>query len=149
MLDINQFRNDLQGVAAGLAKRGIALDTAAFLALEAERKSMQTRTQELQARRNTLSKRIGVAKGKGEDASALLAEGSGLGDELQRAEAGLDNVQAKLRDYLLNLPNITHPTTPIGKSPDDNVEDAPLGHAKNIRIRHQGSHGPWRNSRSP
>src|SRR5262245_52183231 len=122
MLDINQFRSDLSGVAASLAKRGFTLDTARFLALEAERKFIQTRTQELQARRNTMSKQIGIAKGKGEDATALFVDVSGVGDELQRSAAHLDQVQAHLRDYLLTLPNVTHATTPVGKTPDDNVE---------------------------
>src|SRR4029453_8310822 len=101
MLDINLFRNDLAGVAAGLAKRGLTLDTAAFESLERERKDIQTRTQDLQSKRNTMSKQIGVAKGKGEDASALLAEVGGLGDELKRLEAELERVQTKLRDFLL------------------------------------------------
>ncbi len=122
MLDINLLRNDLAGVAAGLAKRGVILDTADFEALERERKEIQTRTQELQNKRNTLSKQIGIAKGKGEDASAVLAEVSGLGDELKRLEATLEGVQARLRDFLLVLPNLTHPTTPEGRSPEDNVE---------------------------
>ncbi|CAG1007925.1 seryl-tRNA synthetase [Burkholderiales bacterium] len=122
MLDINLFRNDLAAVAAGLAKRGLALDTAAFEALERERKDIQTRTQDLQSRRNLLSKQIGAAKGKGEDAAALLAEVAGLGGTLKSLEAELDLAQAKLRDFLLGLPNLTHPTTPVGTSPDDNVE---------------------------
>jgi seryl-tRNA synthetase len=122
MLDINLLRNDLPGVAAALAKRGVTLDTRAFEALEARRKQIQTQTQDLQAKRNALSKQIGIAKGKGEDASALLAEVSGLGDELKRLEAGLEGVQTELRDFLLNLPNVTHATTPIGSSSEDNVE---------------------------
>jgi seryl-tRNA synthetase len=122
MLDINLLRNDLSSVAAGLAKRGVVLDTAAFESLEAERKSIQTRTQELQQKRNVVSKQVGAAKGKGEDASALLAEVSGMGDELKRLEGELARVQAKLRDFLLQLPNLTHPTTPVGKSADDNLE---------------------------
>ena len=122
MLDINLLRNDLPGVAAALAKRGVTLDTRAFEALEARRKQIQTQTQDLQAKRNALSKQIGIAKGKGEDASALLAEVSGLGDELKRLEAGLEGVQTELRDFLLNLPNVTHATTPIGSTSEDNVE---------------------------
>ena len=78
MLDIHLFRNDLAGVAASLASRGITLDTAAFEALERERKDIQTRTQDLQSRRNALSKEIGVAKGKGADAAPLLTEVAGL-----------------------------------------------------------------------
>ena len=122
MLDINLFRNDLAGVAAGLAKRGIVLDTATFESLERERKDIQTRTQDLQSKRNTLSKQIGIAKGKGEDASALLAEVAGLGDELRRLEGELERVQTKLRAFLLDLPNLTHSDTPVGKSSEDNVE---------------------------
>jgi seryl-tRNA synthetase len=122
MLDINLLRNDLAAVAAGLARRGVALDTTAFEALERERKDIQTRTQELQNRRNVLSREIGAAKAKGADASALLAEVGGMGDERRRLESGLDGVQAKLRDFLLGLPNLAHADTPDGKSEKDNVE---------------------------
>jgi len=122
MLDINLFRNDIAAVAEGLAKRGLALDTAAFEALEARRKDIQTRTQELQARRNALSKAVGAAKGKGEDASALLTEVGGIGDDLRRLEAELDGVQGEVRDFLLGLPNLTHASTPTGRGSDDNVE---------------------------
>jgi len=122
MLDINLFRNDIAAVAAGLAKRGLTLDAAAFEALERERKAIQVRTQELQAQRNALSREIGAAKGKGADASALLARAAGFGDELARLEAELLRVQGGLRDYLLDLPNLTHDSTPVGSSSDDNVE---------------------------
>ena len=122
MLDINLFRNDLPGVAAGLARRGLALDTARFEALEARRKDIQVRTQDLQARRNAASKAIGAAKAKGEDAAPLLAEVAGLGDDVKRLEAELEGVQAELSDFMLDLPNLTHATTPVGKSADDNVE---------------------------
>jgi seryl-tRNA synthetase len=122
MLDINALRNDLPGVAAALAKRGVTLDSERFEALERERKRIQTRTQELQAKRNTLSKQVGIAKGSGRDPSMLLGEVAGLGDELKDLERELDNVQAKLRDFLLELPNVTHPTTPVGRSEADNVE---------------------------
>jgi seryl-tRNA synthetase len=122
MLDINLLRNDLPRVAAGLAKRGVTLDVARFEALEAERKRIQTATQDLQSKRNALSKQIGVAKGKGDDATVLLAEVGGIGDEVAKLEASLAGVQTQLRDFLLELPNLTHPTTPEGKSSDDNVE---------------------------
>ncbi|MFI4925945.1 MAG: serine--tRNA ligase, partial [Vicinamibacteria bacterium] len=122
MLDISLLRNDLPGVAAALARRGVVLDSATFESLERERKDIQTRTQELQAKRNTQSKQIGIAKGKGEDASALLAEVAGLGDTLKALEAELDAVQAKLRDFLLVLPNLTHASVPTGTSEKDNVE---------------------------
>ncbi len=122
MLDINLLRNDIASVVAGLAGRGIALDTARFEALERERKDIQTRTQDLQAKRNALSKEIGVVKGKGGDATALLAEVAGFGDALKRLEGELERVQSGLRDFLLDLPNLTHASTPVGKSPEDNVE---------------------------
>jgi seryl-tRNA synthetase len=122
MLDIGLLRNDLPGVAAALAKRGVTLDTAAFEALERERKDIQTRTQDLQSKRNTLSKQIGAAKQKGEDASALLAEVGGLGDTLKALEGELDAVQGKLRDFLLVIPNLTHVSVPTGTSEKDNVE---------------------------
>ncbi|HEY5307127.1 MAG TPA: aminoacyl--tRNA ligase-related protein, partial [Casimicrobiaceae bacterium] len=122
MLDINLFRNDLAAVAAGLAARGAVVDTARFATLEAERKDIQTRTQDAQAKRNALSKQIGIAKARGADASALLSEVAGLGDELKNQESALQEVQSHLRDFLLDLPNLSHSSTPIGKSAEDNVE---------------------------
>jgi seryl-tRNA synthetase len=122
MLDVHLLRNDLAAVVEGLAKRGVTFDAARFESLERERKDIQTRTQELQAKRNALSKAIGAAKGRGEDASALLAEVAGIGDETKRLEGELDRVQASLRDFLLDLPNLTHPSTPVGTSAEQNVE---------------------------
>ncbi|HTP99511.1 MAG TPA: serine--tRNA ligase [Casimicrobiaceae bacterium] len=135
MLDINLLRGDLARVAAGLAKRGIALDTARFESLEAARKDIQVRTQELQSRRNALSKQIGAAKAKGGDATPLLAEVAGLGDEVKRLEGELDRVQGDLRDFLLNLPNLTHESIPEGKSADDNVEVRRWGTPPEFRFK--------------
>ncbi len=105
MLDINLFRQDLASVAARLGARGVVLDSAAFETLEARRKDIQTRTQELQARRNALSKAIGAAKGKGHDASALLAEVGGHRRRAERdCEGTLGVVQAALRDLMLGCP---------------------------------------------
>jgi len=112
----------LPRVVARLAQRGVTLDVARFESLEAERKRIQTRTQDLQSQRNALSKAIGAAKGRGEDAAAPLAEVAGIGDEITRLEASLASVQAELRAFLLDLPNLTHASTPVGKSGDDNVE---------------------------
>jgi seryl-tRNA synthetase len=122
MLDINLLRTDIAGVAAALARRGVALDAARFNELEAQRRDIQVRTQDLQAKRNAASKQIGIAKSKGEDAAPLLAEVAGLGDQVKALEADLDRVQGEVRDFLLNLPNVTSLTTPDGKSADDNVE---------------------------
>jgi seryl-tRNA synthetase len=122
MLDITHLRHDIGAVSAALAKRGVSLDTARFEALEARRKDIQTRTQDLQQRRNTLSKQVGIAKSKGEDATAILAEVAGVGDEAKRLEGALEEVQADLRAFLLDLPNLTHASTPVGKGAEDNVE---------------------------
>src|SRR5512144_871229 len=108
MLDVNLLRSDLPGLAAALAKRGLALDTARFEALESSRKDIQVRAQELQSRRTALAKQIGIAKSKGEDAAPILAEVAGLGDQVKGLEAELDSVQRQLRDFLLMLPNVTH-----------------------------------------
>ena len=122
MLDIQLLRNDLAGVAARLETRGFVLDTAGFELLEAERKDIQTRTQQLQAKRNAVSKQIGAAKGRGEDASALMAEVTGIGDELVSLEQRLGNVQERLRAMVLAMPNLPHPSVPIGRTEADNVE---------------------------
>jgi len=127
MLDINLLRNDIAMVSAGLAKRGVTLDVARFEALESERKVIQTRTQELQARRNALSKQIGVAKGRGDDAATLLTEVGGLGTELERLEDELARVQQALRDFLLDVPNLTHSSTPVGTNSLDNAEVRRVG----------------------
>jgi seryl-tRNA synthetase len=122
MLDIQLFRTDLDGTAKRLAGRGFQLDAATFRALENERKTIQIKTQELQAKRNQVSKLIGQAKAKGEDATAIMADVASLGDELKAAEAQLEVVQAKLQDMLLGVPNLPHESVPSGKSSDDNVE---------------------------
>lgn len=122
MLDIQLLRKDIDAVAARLNDRGYELDVAGFAALEAERKAIQTRTEELQARRNSLSKQIGMLKGKGEDASAVMAEVAGIGDELKASAAQLDVVQGQLQDLLLSIPNVPHESVPAGKNETENVE---------------------------
>ena len=97
MLEIQQLRNDLDNVSKSLAKRGFAFPVDAFNSLEAERKTIQTVTQELQAKRNTVSKQIGHAKSKGEDVSNILAEIANLGDELKQAETQLEQIQIKMQ----------------------------------------------------
>lgn len=127
MLDIQLLRNDLDGVTKSLAARGFVFDAAAFQALEMERKTIQTRTQELQAKRNATSKQIGQAKSKGEDVSAIMAEVANLGDELKTAELNLEGIQARMNEILLTIPNLPHETTPTGKSENDNVEVRRVG----------------------
>ncbi|HEY9210923.1 MAG TPA: serine--tRNA ligase [Methylotenera sp.] len=127
MLDIQALRNDLNSVVEQLQKRGFAFDAAKFTALEQERKTLQTRTQDLQAKRNNASKQIGMAKAKGEDVSLIMAEVAGLGDQLKADETHLGELQKELQDMLLNVPNLPHESVPQGKSEDDNVEVRRIG----------------------
>ena len=127
MLDIQLFRKDLAAVAQRLATRNFQLDTARFEALEAERKDIQTRTQELQAKRNALSKQIGAAKGKGEDVSALMAEVGGLGDTLKAMEERLDGIQGELNDLLAAIPNLPQADVPLGADAEANKEVRRVG----------------------
>ncbi|HEV8261554.1 MAG TPA: serine--tRNA ligase, partial [Burkholderiales bacterium] len=127
MLDIQLVRNDLDAVAARLETRGVTIDTAAFRALEEQRKHAQMRTQEMQATRNASSKKIGELKRKGEDTSALMAEMAAVGEELKRIEAELEAIQAKLTELLLGIPNLPHQSVPVGKAPEDNVEMRRVG----------------------
>ena len=127
MLDIQALRNDLDGVVGLLKKRGFEFDSASFSALEQERKTVQTRTQDLQAKRNNASKQIGFAKSKGEDVSAIMAEVAGLADKLKADEARLAELQTQLQNLLLNVPNLPHATVPEGKSETDNVEVRKVG----------------------
>jgi seryl-tRNA synthetase len=122
MIDLVQLRKDAAAVAARLAARGFELDVTRFNALEVERKHVQTRTEELQARRNALAKAIGMKKGKGEDASAELTEAGAIPDQLKQLEAQLGDVQTRLNDFLLHVPNVPHDSVPTGKSSDYNVE---------------------------
>ena len=125
MLDITLLRRDLDGVVARLERRQKPqpfLDVAAFGALEAERKKIQTRTEELQARRNALSKQVGQLKSKGEDASAPMAEVAGIADELKAGGERLEQVQADLQAMLMSVPNLVHDSVPAGADETANVE---------------------------
>ncbi|MFN3544747.1 MAG: serine--tRNA ligase [Thiobacillus sp.] len=122
MLDIQLLRKDAAHVAERLAARGFAFDTARFEALEAERKTLQTRTQDAQAKRNALSKQIGAMKGKGEDTTAVMADVAGLGDELKQLETRLGELQAELNDFLMGVPNLPHESVAVGKDDTGNVE---------------------------
>jgi len=122
MLDIQLLRNDPGDVARRLAARGFTFDVAEFQRVEAERKDIQTRTQELQAKRNAASKQIGAARAKGGDPSALMREVAGMGDELASLEQRLADVQERLRGMLMTMPNLPHASVPAGRSDADNVE---------------------------
>ena len=122
MLDIQLLRTDLAHVASVLATRNYIFPTTEFSALEAERKNLQTYTEELQARRNAASRQIGNAKSRGEDVSSILAEVASIGDELRQAEAQLQKTQAALQQILLQIPNLPHSSVPEGINEADNRE---------------------------
>jgi seryl-tRNA synthetase len=128
MLDANQLRTALAETAARLkATRGFELDVPAIQALESERRALQARTQDLQHKRNTSSKAIGMAKARGEDASRLMAEVAGVGEELKGWEARLDEIRAELDALALIVPNIPQDDVPVGRDEHDNVEVKRVG----------------------
>ena len=125
MLDITLLRRDLPQVLARLQSRKnpqVFLNEAAFTALENERKTLQTRTEELQAQRNSLSKQIGMLKGKGESADAVMAEVGQLKNELDASAVRLDALQAELQNLLLAVPNLPQEGVPVGADEHGNVE---------------------------
>src|SRR5260221_9074512 len=122
MLDIQLLRKDLPAGVAGLKRRGFDFDEATFRSLEEERRKLQLRTEELQAKSNALSRQVGILKGKGEDASAVLAEVGGLGGELKANEQALAAVQERQTAFLRVIPNIPRAEVPEGKSSDENAE---------------------------
>ena len=122
MLDIQQLRKELPAVVAGLARRGVAFDEATFRSLEDHRKQLQTKTEELQAKRNAASKQIGILKAKGKDTAGVMAEVAGVGDELKANEIALAQLQERLAGFLRTIPNIPRADVPQGKSAADNVE---------------------------
>ena len=130
MLDIQLLRKDAALVAERLAARGFAFDAARFDAMEAERKTIQTRTQNAQNRRNTLSKQIGMMKGKGEDTTAVMAEVAGLGDELKQTETRLAALQTEISDFLMGVPNLPHESGAPGLDETANVEVSRWGTPK-------------------
>ncbi|KQX99531.1 serine--tRNA ligase [Rhodanobacter sp. Root480] len=122
MLDPTLLRAHLADTAKRLATRGFVLDTAAVEQLESQRKQLSMETQELQSVRNARSKAIGQAKGKGEDVTDLMAEVAGLGDKLKNNEQALADVQARLSEIALGIPNLPHDSVPEGRDEKDNVE---------------------------
>lgn len=122
MLDIQLLRNNMDLVVERMKARGFAFNPDVFRSLEERRKDVQTRTQELQALRNQSAKAIGMAKGRGEDVTALLAEGAKLGAELATLEKSLQEIQLELDAFLLDLPNLPHADIPLGESEKQNVE---------------------------
>ena len=125
MLDINLLRRDLPAVVARLETRKNPqpfLDVGLYSALEAERKRIQTSTEDLQARRNALSKQIGQLKGQGADTAGAMTEVAGIADALKAGAERLDAVQTELQALLMGLPNLPHESVPLGADESGNVE---------------------------
>jgi seryl-tRNA synthetase len=122
MLDIKLLRTDIAAVAARLKIKNFDLDIATFERLDEARKSLQIESENLQSERNTKSKSIGHAKGRGEDIAPLLAEVAHLGDRMGELKTALEQVQFDLDAWLMTIPNVPDETVPAGKSEDDNQE---------------------------
>ncbi|MDV2858268.1 serine--tRNA ligase [Oceanimonas sp. CAM02] len=121
MLDPKYLRGDIDDTAARLASRGFTLDTALFNRLEEQRKTLQARTQELQAERNARSKAIGQAARNGEDIAPLKAAVTAINDELDSCKVTLDELLNEIQDFCAAIPNLPHESVPVGKNEDDNV----------------------------
>jgi len=132
MLDAKLLRTDLETVATKLKTRGFDLDTAQIQALEAQRKDLQVKAQNLQAERNSRSKGIGKAKAQGEDIAPLLAEVENLKSQLDEAEKASAAVQAQIEDIYAGIPNLPHESVPVGLSEDDNIEIRKWGEPKSF-----------------
>ena len=148
MLDPTVLRSQLDTVVERLATRGFAFPTAEFERLEAERKRIQTDTQDLQALRNSLSKSIGQAKAKGEDTAPIMAEVAGLGDRLKSAEATLAHVQEALHGLLAGLPNTPDASVPTGRDESANREIKRVGTPREFAFEVKdhvelGAHKGW------
>ena len=135
MLDINKLRHDIQSVAANVAQKNVKVDVELFNQLEAKRKSLQVTMEELQAKRNSTSKQIGILKAKGEDASGILAEVADLGDNLKQAEADFTIVQQQLNEFLYNIPNLLDESVPDGRDETANQEIRRVGEPRKFDFK--------------
>ena len=124
MIDIHLLRTDLDSVAKRLATRGFTLDASSFRALEEQRKTIQTNTEQLQSQRNALSKQIGQAKAQKDQkrVDQLMSEVAGFSEKLSQQEKKNEEIQGKQREFVSLLPNLLHESVPLGKTPEDNRE---------------------------
>ena len=127
MIDPQLLRKDIELVSACLLSRKFELDVARFALLENERKQLQTRTEDLQAKRNQLAKDIGMKKGKGEDASAEMNEATQINLDMEMGAARLAVVQTELYDFLMDIPNLPDASVPLGKDETENQEIKKVG----------------------
>jgi seryl-tRNA synthetase len=135
VIDPKQLRNEPEAVARNLARRGYLLDVAALRALEEKRKPVQVEVDRLRAERNANAKAVGMAKGRGADASALLVRGESLTAELGVAEAQLSGVQAELEEWQLGLPNLLSDSVPDGRDESANAEVRRWGEPRRLTFK--------------
>lgn len=122
MLDPNYIKKNFDEVVARLKTRNFDFPVEQYNTLEAARKQVQTHTEELQAKRNQVAKQIGMAKRNGEDATELMAQGAEIAKELTDLEAQNNDIRSKLTNLLMRIPNLPHPSVPVGKDETENVE---------------------------
>jgi seryl-tRNA synthetase len=135
MIDPKLLRSDPDAVARNLARRGYVLDVGALRALEEKRKPWQVEVDRLRAERNANAKAVGIAKSRGEDATAVIARSESLAAELVRAEGELDAVQRELEEWQLGLPNLLHESVPDGRDESGNVEISRWGEPRQLNFR--------------
>ena len=135
MIDIQLLRNDIEITKEKLASRGFELDAATFQSLENTRKVLQVKTQDLQEKRNSISKEIGIAKSKNENSDALMVNVNAISDDLKAAESELAELQEKINQFMLNIPNIPHESVLIGKSEADNKIVKVAGEPRNFNFK--------------
>ncbi|MCO6520358.1 MAG: serine--tRNA ligase [Snodgrassella sp.] len=129
MLDIQLLRQDISSIAQRLQTRGYTLDTVAFSQLEQQRKQLQMSTEELQAKRNNLSKQIGALKGQGkhDEANNVMTEVAQIKTELEKTDQQYQSIQNQINNLILTIPNLPHSEVPVGKDENDNVEVRRVG----------------------
>ena len=133
MLDIRLIREDPAAVERALATRGAAISLAPILAADAERRRLLTETEELKAERNRASEAIGQAKRRGEDAQAVTSRMREVSDRTKALDLQVKDADARLESLLLEIPNLPHPSVPVGRSADDNVEVRRWGSSSSSR----------------
>lgn len=122
MLDIKFVRSNPDDVVAGMKKRGMDLDLSPFLALDETRRALLTDVEQLKNTRNTVSKEIGIMKKNGENADALVAQMSKVGDEIKALDEQVAAVDAQMEEIIMRIPNIPHASLPVGEEKDFRIE---------------------------
>ena len=135
MIDINLLRNNIDEVESRLNSRGFKIDKKSFIDLENERRNLQVKVQELQESRNDLSKKIGIEKSKGNDVSEHMKSVGQTNDLLKVQNGALEEVQNKIQEFLLDIPNLAHESVPIGQSENDNEVIKEVGEKKEFSFK--------------